>query len=199
MKKLYFSLVVFLVSSLGVIAQSSWLASGVGYKTQDVFADKSFAAHDIIGDILYAIDEDGLYGYDLITQELTANYGTAPSSYTNQWAWPSFVTADPNGEKVWVGFTLGGLTDDRIYSVDIASSEWTHVATFPGNFDMEIYDGNYYVSGLNTEGWDGENDVNCVSLLDLSGNNQHKKLIEIGGNSVGLAIDGQGKYIQSKI
>lgn len=198
MKKLYFLLATLFVCSMGLIAQSSWLAPETSYKANDVFVEKSFTAHDIIGNVLYAIDDDGLHSYDLSTQELISNYGTAPSSYIDQWAWPSFVTADPDGEKVWVGYTMGGLTDDRIYSVDLITSEWAHVATFPGNFDMEIYNGNYYVSGLNTEGWDGENDVNCISLLDISGENQHKRLIEIGGNSVGLAVDTQGNIYNAK-
>ena len=196
MKNKYIVLVCILLCSMGLFAQSSWLAPEISYKTSDVFTDKAFSCHDIIGDSLYAIDSDGLYSYDLITLEQKSNYGKAPANYTG--AWVSFVTADPDGKRIWVGYTSSGLTDDRIFSVDIATCIWTHVATLPGNFDMEINDDNYYVSGLNTEGWDGVNDVNCISLLDTTGDNLHKKLIEIGGNSTGLAIDTQGNVYNAK-
>ena len=196
MKNKYIVTFCILLYSMGLFAQSSWLAPETSYKTGDIFTDKAFSCHDIIGDSLYAIDSDGLYSYDLNTLEQKCNYGKAPATYTG--AWVSFVTADPNGKRIWVGYTVSGLTDDRIFSVDIATQTWTHVATLPGNFDMEIYDSNYYVSGLNKEGWNGTNDINCISLLDTTGNNLHKKLIEIGGNSTGLAIDALGNVYNAK-
>ncbi len=194
MKKTYILSVILLLCGMGLFAQSTWLAPEAGYKTADILSDKAFSCHAILGNNLYAIDSDGLYCYDLTTMEQTHNYGKAPD-YNG---WVSFVTADPDGTKLWLGYTVTDLTDDRIFSVDIATGTWTHVATFPGNFDMEIADGNYYVSGLNTEGWDGVNDVNCISLLDQTGNNKHKKLIEIGGNSTGLSIDTKGNVYNAK-
>ncbi|SMO35026.1 Por secretion system C-terminal sorting domain-containing protein [Saccharicrinis carchari] len=193
MKQIYFFLLTFLSLSIGTFAQSSWFNTAANYVGKDIVVDKAFACHDILGNNLYAIDSDGLYCYDLTTMEQTHNFGKVPE-YSG---WVSFVTADTDGTKVWLGYTTGGLTDDRIYSVDIGTGTWTHEATFPGNFDMECYNGNYYVSGLNTEGWDGVNDVNCISLLDLSGNNDHKKLIEVGGNSTGLAIDSEGSVFNA--
>lgn len=193
MKQIYFFLLTFLSLSIGTFAQSSWFKTETAYVGKDIIVDKAFACHDILGNNLYAIDSDGLYCYDLSTMEQTHNFGRVPD-YRGQ---VSFVTADTDGSKIWVGYTVSGLTNDRIYSVDINSKTWTHVATFPGNFDMECYNGQYYVSGLNTEGWDGVNDVNCISLLDISGNNNHKKLIEVGGNSTGLAIDSEGSIFNA--
>ena len=194
MKQIYLTFLSFLLVLTTLSGQSKWLTPNDGYVSNDIISDKAFSCHDILGNNLYAIDSDGLYCYDLTTMQQTKNFGKSPD-YNG---WVSFVTADPDGTKIWVGYTKSGLTDDRIYSVDITTGTWTHVATFPGNFDMECYDGNYYVSGLNTEGWDGVNDINCISLLDLSGNNEHKKLIEIGGNSTGLAIDATGNVYNAK-
>ena len=195
MKKFYLFLLGLLLAFSSLTGQSTWLTPEAGYISRDIIPDKAFSCHDISGNNLYAIDSDGLYGYDLTTLQQTHDFGKAPADYSG---WVSFVTADPDGTKIWVGYTVSGLTDDRIYSVDIATGTWTHVATFPGNFDMEIVHGNYYVSGLNTEGWDGVNDVNCISLLDLSGNDQHQKLIEVGGNSSGLAVDAAGNVYNAK-
>ncbi|WP_430811800.1 MULTISPECIES: DUF5074 domain-containing protein [unclassified Carboxylicivirga] len=188
MKQIYLSFLNLFIVLSSIMGQSVWLNPQEGYLSNDIITDKAFSCHDILGNNLYAIDSDGLYCYDLTTMQQTHNFGKVPD-YNG---WISFVTADPDGTKVWLGYTKSGLTDDRIYSVDITSGTWTHVATFPGNFDMEIANGNYYVSGLNTEGWDGVNDVNCISLLDKSGNNNHKKIIEVGGNSTGLAVDARG-------
>ncbi len=196
MKQIFLSLIAFFIVLFPAIGQSTWLKPETGYITNDIIADKAFSCHDISGNTLYAIDSDGLYGYDLATMQQTLNLGKAPASYKG--AWVSFVTADPDGTKVWVGYTSSGLVDDRIFSVDINTGVWTHAATLPGNFDMECHNGKYYVSGLNKEGWDGVNDVNCISLLDVSGANQHKKIIEIGGNSTGLAIDGSGNVYNAK-
>ena len=196
MKKIYLSFLSLILILSSTLGQSTWLSSQEGYISKDIISDKAFSCHDILGNNLYAIDSDGLYCYDLTTLEQTRDFGKAPAEYTG--AWVSFVTADPDGTKLWLGYTVSGLTDDRIFSVDIATGTWTHVATFPGNFDMEIQNGNYYVSGLNTEGWDGVNDINCISLLDQSGNDNHKKLIEIGGNSTGLSVDASGNVYNAK-
>ena len=195
MKRIYLTFFSLFIVLTTLIGQSTWLSPQEGYVSKDIITDKAFSAHDINGNHLFAIDSDGLYCYDITTGKVLHNLGKAPDGYNG---WPSFVTADPDGTKVWVGYTVSGLIDDRIFSVDITTGTWTHAATFPGNFDMEYHDGNYYVSGLNTEGWDGANDVNCISLLDLTGSNNHKKLIEIGGNSSGLAIDATGNVYNAK-
>ncbi len=195
MRKIYVGLVA-LVYCTGLFSQSSWFDPVPNYKSFDIISDKAFSCHDILNNTLYAIDSDGLYAYNLNTLEQTHNLGKAPSDYTG--AWVSFVKADPSGKKIWVGYTTGGLTNDRIYSVNIATDEWKHVASFPGNFDMEIYDGMYFVTGLNKEGWDGTNDINSICLLDTTGNNQHQKIIEVGGNSSGLAIDSKGNIYTAK-
>ena len=198
MKKSYLFLATYLGLSLSLFAQSNWLKPTKTYiKTKDIIPEKSFSCHDIQSDSLYAIAQDGhLYSYDLNTLTQVNDYGTAPSSYMG--AFVSFITADLNGMRIWVGYTSVDLKDDRIYKIDITTKTWTHMATLPGNFDMEISNGYYFVSGLNKEGWDGVNDVNAISILDTTGSNAHKKIIEIGGNSTGLALDNEGNIYNAK-
>jgi len=111
--------------------------------------------------------------------------------YASAGVWPSFLTADPTGQSLWVGFTISNNSDDRIYQVD-ASGTWTQRATLTGNFDMEFHAGNAYVSANpGAAGSSGTKD-NSLYLFDTTGAGEHQVLAEVGGSSVGLALDSSG-------
>lgn len=192
MRKIYFLFLALFLSNIVISAQSSWLAPEEGYITDELFSDKAFSSFDVKDGVLYAIDETAVYSYNLEDATLIKNYGL-PADYDD--FWNSFLTISPDGDKIWVGYTNFDVSDDRIYTIDVVTGDWTHKATMSANFDLEIYESNVFVSGLNSGGWDGINDINCVWLLDTSGSNNHKKIIEIGGNSPGLSIDKDGNII----
>jgi len=196
MRKVYFLLLTLLLNSTIIFAQSSWLAPEEGYITDELISDKSFTSFDVKNNILYGItDDEGLFSYDITNESLIRNYGT-PDNYAEPYStFNSFLTLSPDGDKIWVGYTNFSVSDDRIYTVDVATGDWTHEATMSANFDLEIYEDKIFVSGLNSGNWDGVNDINCVWLLDTSGDNNHQKIIEIGGNSPGLSIDKDGNII----
>lgn len=183
MKKLLtLTIVMFMVSS--AMAASSILDPMPGYTANDILTGYYFSGYDVSGSqvvgwansSLKVLAKDGTSETDLGT----------PDSYTG---WNSFVRLDPSGNSAWVGFTTSGNADDRIYQVDLTAGTWTHKATMAGNFDMEFSGGNAYVSGLNSTDWD---DPTCIWLLDTSGSDIHDKIVEMSGNSAGLAFDSVG-------
>ncbi|MBN1911767.1 MAG: PEP-CTERM sorting domain-containing protein [Pirellulales bacterium] len=119
------------------------------------------------------------------TNGTTADLG-APNGYS---AFNSFVTFSPDAASFYVGFTVSGNTDDRIYQVDRATGDWTLVATLPGNYDLEFAGDLPYVSGTNSS---IVGDPNAIWLLDTTGADQHDKLIAVGGYSAGLGVDASG-------
>ena len=157
-------------------------ASVYSAEANDVLTGYFIGGYDVMGTTTYAWANNSLQIINNTT-ETSINLGT-PTGYSG---WNSFVTADGDG-GAYVGFTVSGNTDDRIYHVD-SSGSWDHVATMAGNFDMEIYDGNAYVSGLNSTNW---SDPNSIWLLDESGANDHDLIVEMSGNSAGIAFDNSG-------
>ncbi len=101
----------------------------------------------------------------------------------------SFLTLSPDGDQIWVGFTTWDNSDDRIYRVDPESGEWEHIADLPANFDLAFYKGIPLVSGLNSSNWSAPNGI---WILDTTGQNNHRLLIQTGGYSSGLDTDKDG-------
>jgi hypothetical protein len=97
----------------------------------------------------------------------------------------AFCRLTPDESGVWVGFTVAGNADDRIYSAPLSGGAPTHEATLPGNYDLEWIDldGEYraLVSGSD---WTANN---AVWLLDAAGGN-HVKVAEVGGYGSGIAV-----------
>ncbi len=168
------------------------------YETSDIATDCSFYSFDVSSDGSTIAGWDGMTNAIQVI-DLTTGTSTslgAPSDYS---AWNSFTTLDPSGASVWAGFTNYGTTDDRIYQVDLATGAWTLRAKLSGNFDMAFCNDKAYVSGLNATWSGGTDDTNCIWLLDttltdVSGDNGslHTKVVELGGNSAGLAVDAAG-------
>jgi hypothetical protein len=106
-----------------------------------------------------------------------------PSGYSGYWN--SFTTFDPSGTSVWVGFTVGGNVDDRIYQVDLAGN-WTQRFSVAANMDLTFYGGKAYLSAPNSGDWPASNKI---WLLDSGG---LKEIADVGGFAAGLAFDKNG-------
>ncbi len=167
------------------LADSAFFDPVPGYAANDILTDVSFWGYDVFGSSVVGWGNGSLNVYN--KSGGVSNALGAPSDYSAQYN--SFVRLDPSASSAWVGFTIDGGTDDRIYQVDFGTGTWTHKATMASNFDMEFYGGNPYVSGLNSTDWGAPN---CIWLLDTSGSNIHDKIVEMSGNSAGLAFDGSG-------
>jgi len=175
------------------VASSSITTGMDPYVANDVATGLYLGAHDVSTDSASLATYAGntLKLVDLATEAVT-DLGN-PTDYDLpedvDGPWNSFVTYDPAGDSVWVGFTVGGNVDDRIYQVDLASSTWTHQATMPGNFDLEFAGATPLVSGTNSTNWA---DPTGIWQLDTSGADVHDLLIETSGYSAGLGVDSQG-------
>jgi len=174
-------LVAILTGTMVCYADSQFFAPVTG-TADDILTDYSFWSYDVSGNQVVGWANGSLQLLDK-SGKLISNFGT-PTGYSG---YNSFTTIDPSGNSVWVGFTTNG--DDRIYQVDYATGAWTHKATLASNFDMEFYGGNAYVSGLNSTDWSAPT---SIWLLDTSGSDNHDKLVEMSGNSAGLAFDSAG-------
>jgi len=104
----------------------------------------------------------------------------------------AFCRLSPDESAVWVGFTVGGNTDDRIYSAPFAGGPAVHEATFTGNYDLEWCKvaGEYkpFVSGTNSTVFGAPN---SVWLLDTVAD-AHVQVAALGGYASGIAFDGAG-------
>lgn len=178
-------LTVLVVSSFIVSAQS-YLTPSEGFNAIDVLPNYDmFSSFDVYDGLLYANDGDTIRCFNMETGVEINKYGK-PSDYA---CWPSFVSISPGGTEIWAGFTNSGNTDDRIYSINVETGVWVLKALMPGNYDLDFLNDKVLVSGLNSTNW---SDPTSIFVLDTEGTNNHTKIIEIGGNSTGLAIDSDG-------
>ena len=214
MKQIYFFLAIFLYCAGGLWAQqpnmiinrginpqtgaplqkraplkssaASYLTTSGEYQAVDVFPEyDTFSAFDLKENTLYGNEGNTIVALDLLSGELISETDK-PADYAG---WPSFLNVDPSHDFLWAGYTNNGNTDDRIYKIDLTTGEWLHVASSSGNFDLAYRQGQALFTGLNSSNWE---DPTSVFILDESGNNQHQKLIEVGGSSAGLATDAEG-------
>ena len=107
--------------------------------------------------------------------------------------WGAFCRLSPDESAVWVGLTVMGNNDDRIYSAPFAGGAATHQATLYANYDLEFRmvggDWKPFVSGSNRSNWA---DPCATWLLDTSGADNHLKVAELGGYGTGIAFDSVG-------
>ncbi len=164
-------------------AQESYLTPGDNFSVVEVFTDYNMLLNfDICDGLLYAQTGDTIIVINMSDGSELAKYGK-PTGYN---ALPSFVCANPSQNEIWAGFTVTGNVDDRIYRIDTETGQWEFIAALTGNFDMEIIDGHLLVNGIIY----GEGDL--IYLLDPTGENNHRVIIEMYGNSAGIASDAQG-------
>jgi hypothetical protein len=184
MKKFYIIMSGLLMQA-GLLFGQSYLAPEEGYRVADFLSEHApIGAFDIRGDRVYIQDGDSIHVIDASTGEEVAIYGE-PADYESI-NYPSFLTVSPDAKSIWAGYTSNGNTDDRIYSIDIVSGEWSLKARFPGNYDLIFWKDSILVSGLNSATW---GDPNGIYVLDTSGLDEHRLIIEVGGNSAGMALD----------
>ncbi len=209
MKQIYLFLATFLCCSIGITAQSPYVLKVLGYQptpaqllkattstaqnsylipakkfdSEDLFPDRSkFSCFDISDTLVYANDGDTIRCLNMKNGQEIKKYGK-PSGYSS---WPSFLTLSPDKKNIWAGYTNSGNLDDRIYKIDVTSGVWKLMAHLSGNFDLEFWGDSILVSGLNSSNW---NDPTSIFVLDTTGNDSHRKIIEMGGSSAGLAVD----------
>ncbi len=187
--KHFFVLILMLGMGLSsVLAQSSYLQAFGDFKANDIPGSNNFSTFDIHGDFLYAGTANAILCFDLESGEEIESY-PMPTGYT---AFGSFITVSPDGSSFYAGYTTTNNLDDRIYRIDTETGEWTLLAHFTANFDLEFLGDNFLVSGLNSNNW---GDPNGIFLLDISGNDNHRKIIETGGNPAGITMTSAGSLI----
>jgi hypothetical protein len=143
-------------------------------------------AFDISDTLIYLSDGDTIHKLDIHSGTELEKY-EVPEDYSSA-HYVSFLTVSPDGSTLWTGYTSDGNLDDRIYSIETDGGTWELQALFPGNMDLEFWSDSILVSGLNSTSWETPNGI---YLLDTSGNNQHRKVIDVGGYSSGMAMDAE--------
>jgi len=181
------STLIGLVILLSAVSGQDYLIPSEGYKATIVFPDYiTLGAFDLHVPLLYANDGDTIHCLNLETGLEERKFGR-PAGYDGAYA--SFITVAPDGKTIWAGYTVFGNSDDRIYRIDVESGEWKLQATLPGNFDLEFWNDSLLVSGLNSTDWTAPS---SIFLLDTSGSDQHRKIVEAGGYAAGITVDGTG-------
>lgn len=177
-----------LLLQVGLLAGQTYLLPEGGYRVADFLSDYVPAgAFDIVGDRVYIQDGDTIHVIDASTGKEIKKYGEpADYSVTN---YASFLTVSPDEKTIWAGYTSDDYSDDRIYCIDMESGAWYLRARFPANYDLLIWNDSLLVSGVNSA---TPGDPNGIYVLDTSGLDQHRLLIEVGGYSAGLAADSLG-------
>ena len=186
MKQLYL-LIAALLCMLPLRSQD-YLDPEAGHKVAYHFSDTvSIQTFDVNDAYFYFDDGDTIYQFDPAEVRTSAKFGK-PAEYDLQ-SYPSFLSLSPDGTSLWAGYTDLANVDARIYQVDPATGTWEHRASFPSNWDLEYWNDSLLVSGLNSADY---NAPNAIYVLDTSGLDQHRVIIETGGSSAGLAIDSRG-------
>lgn len=177
-----------LLFSTTALSGQDYLAPQAGHKVAYFFSDTfDIQTYDVDLSYFYAQLEDSIYQIDPLQVAITNRYAR-PADYTES-SYPSFLSIEPGGSALWVGFTTASQDDARIYRVDVATGIWSLEAKMPANYDLVFWGDSLLVSGLNSIDY---NTPNGIYILDTTGNNNHRKIIETGGYSAGLATDALG-------
>ncbi len=186
MTKLYL-LTGFILAALSASGQS-YITPQEGHKVAYFFSDMDhIQSLDVGTDFFYFNDGDTIYQADPDQQNFSNKYGL-PEDY-NLVTFPSFLCLSPDESTLWAGFTDLDNVDARIYSVDVESGAWSLEARMPSNWDLVFWNDSILVSGLNSADY---NNPNAIYVLDTSGADQHRVIVETGGSTAGLAVDSHG-------
>ena len=186
MTKYYLALTTFCLLVLPAHGQTS-LVPERDYDVATWLPDyPNTGAFDFSDSLFYLNDGDTIHLLGITGGMELKKYGK-PADYELT-SYATFLTISPDGNTIWAGYTSDGAIDDRIYSIDVETGEWELKATFPGNMDLVFWNDSILVSGLNSASWDAPS---AIFVLDTSGDNHHRRIIEPGGYSAGMAIDHQ--------
>jgi len=187
MKKIYLILTGLILAVPAAFGQS-YISPQEGHKVAYFFSDMDhIQALEVGEEFFYFCDGDTIYQADPDQQLLSNRFGL-PADY-NLVTFSSFLCLSPDESKLWAGFTDLDNVDARIYSVDVGSGAWSLEARMPSNFDLAFWNDSILVSGLNSADY---LDPNAIYVLDTSGADQHRVIVETGGSSAGLAVDSHG-------
>ena len=187
MKKFYLVLNGLIIMALTAFGQS-YINPQEGHKVAYFFSDMDhIQSLDVGTEFFYFSDGDTIYQADPDQQLLSNRFGL-PVDY-NLVTFPSFLCLSPDESTLWAGFTDLENVDARIYSIDVGSGAWSLEARMPSNWDLAFWNDSILVSGLNSADF---NSPNAIYVLDTSGADQHRVIIETEGSSAGLAVDSHG-------
>jgi len=191
MKKLNKLLSIALVglASAGLNAQ---LSPAPGFQAGSVLSSESLGAFDVYDDagakaFGWNNGSTSLRQYDVSTGNQLADLGAPPGGYASN-AFISFVRRSPDGSSVWVGFTVGGNADDRIYEVtDLGGvPAWNQRSTVTGNFDLDFFGSDPFVSANPTAPSFGSDAT--LYYLDADDSFNPVAFAEVGGFSASLGF-----------
>jgi hypothetical protein len=186
MKKNYLFAMLALTATLNLYAQNSYLKEADGFRSREILPELNvFSCFDVDNQTLYAQDGDSINVIDLVTHETLYKIDN-PEGYN---AFPTFVRYSPADTILWAGYSTSQNMDDRIYAFNVKTKQWTMVASFTASYDMEFWEDHVLISGTNSADWGVSN---AIYLLDESGENNHRKLIETMGSPAGFALDQEG-------
>ena len=186
--RIFYTLSVFLFCTCLSSYGQAYLVPEQGHKVAFHFSDTvSIRTFDVSDEFFYFDDGDTIFQVDPNVQRASKNYGK-PADYDVA-SYSSFLSLSPDGTSLWTGYTDAANMDARIYRIDVESGEWDLKARMAANWDLVFWNDSLLVSGLNSTDY---NTPNAIFVLDTSGQDLHRKIIETGGNSAGLAIDSHG-------
>ena len=187
MKKFYLILSGLILAGLSAFGQS-YLNPQDGHKVAYFFSDiDHIQTLDVGTEFFYFCDGDTIYQADPDQGIFSNKYGL-PVDY-NLLTFSSFLCLSPDESTLWAAYTDLDNVDARIYSIDVGSGTWSLEARMPANWDLAFWNDFILVSGLNSADF---NSPNAIYVLDTSGGDQHRLIIETGGSSAGLAVDSHG-------
>ncbi|MCK5067644.1 MAG: DUF4465 domain-containing protein [Bacteroidales bacterium] len=156
----------------------------VAFHFSDTVSVRTFDVNDLF---FYFDDGDTIYQVDPNVGRASKKFGK-PADY-GVVTYPSFLNISSDGATLWAGYTDSDNVDARIYTINVETGVWDLKAKMASNWDLVFWNDSILVSGLNSADY---NEPNAIFVLDTSGLDRHRKIIETGGNSAGLAIDSHG-------
>ncbi|GHB91373.1 hypothetical protein [Cerasicoccus arenae] len=182
------------------VLNAASLVPSAGYSVGEVLSTTTLGAFDIYdagGAKAYGWDSGSstLRNYSVSNGGVLGDFGAPPGGYADSGnAFVSFVRRSSDGNSVWVGFTVGGNSDDRIYEVtDLGGTPtWNLRTTLAGNYDLEFSSSGAAFASANLGGF---SNPNKLFYLDAGDGFSAIEFAETGGYSADLAFDVTGALI----
>lgn len=174
------------------------LSPSAGYGVGDALSGSTLSAFDVYQDSgakAYGWDSNSgtLRQYDVANGGVLSDFGVPPGGYADS-AFISFVRRSPDGQSVWVGFTVDGNSDDRIYEVTNLDSTptWNQRTSLAGNYDLEFSTSGEAFVSANLGGF---SNPNKLFYLDAGDSFNAIEFAEVGGYSSDFAFDSSGSLV----